>query len=158
MCNPQWGPKMEEEFRAQLSEQGYVHEILAEFGSQETGVFDKDKLDRAMKQEMYAYMPLTYSQQHKVKTNNWQVDMMIPPANMNIGTYRPNVFRTMGVNLSLPYAGMCRKQGRELLERIPTTSSRACRLTPQEGSETMYGLPRTGKDIVHIISTNVRLG
>jgi replicative DNA helicase len=91
---------MEEEFRAQLSEQGYIHEILAEFGSQETGVFDKDKLDKAMKQVMYAYMPLTYSQQHAVEENGWKVDMMIPPAGMNIGTYRPNVFRTMGVNLS----------------------------------------------------------
>ncbi len=98
MCNPQWGPKMEEEFRAQLSEQGYVHEILAEFGSQETGVFDKDKLDKAMKQEMYAYMPLTYSQEHAVKKNGWKVDMMIPPANMNIGTYRPNIWRCMGVD------------------------------------------------------------
>ena len=47
MHNPNWDEKMEAEFRAQLSEQGYVHEILAEFGTQDTGVFDKDKLDVA---------------------------------------------------------------------------------------------------------------
>lgn len=97
-CNPNWGPKMEEEFRAQLSEQGYVHEILAEFGSQETGVFDKDKLDRAMTFVRYAYAPLTFSQHNAVVENNWQVEMMIPPEGMNIGTYRPNRFRTLGID------------------------------------------------------------
>ena len=97
-CNPNWGPKMEEEFRAQLSEQGYVHEILAEFGSQETGVFDKDKLDRAMTFVRYAYAPLTFSQHNAVAENNWQVEMMIPLEGMNIGTYRPNRFRTLGID------------------------------------------------------------
>lgn len=98
MCNPQWGPQMEEEFRSTLSEQGYVHEVLADFGSQETGVFNKDKLDAAMQFMRYAYAPLTYSQQKKVEENNWTVDMMIPPEGMTIGVYRPNRLRTMGVD------------------------------------------------------------
>lgn len=100
MCNPNWGPKMEEEFRSMLSENGYVHEVLADFGAQETGVFDKDKLDRAMQFERYAYMPLTFSQKHMVETNNWNVDMMIPPTNTSnmLGAYRPNRFRTVGVD------------------------------------------------------------
>lgn len=89
---------MEEEFRAQLSEQGYVHEILAEFGTQETGVFDKDKLDAAMRIDMYAYAPLTYSQQMHVNENHIDVDMMMPPKGQNLGVYRPNVFRTLGVD------------------------------------------------------------
>lgn len=97
-CNPQWGPKMEEEFRAQLSEQGYIHEILAEFGTQETGVFDKDKLDAAMRVDMYAYAPLTYSQKMNVEQNHIDVDMMIPPKGTNLGVYRPNVFRTLGID------------------------------------------------------------
>lgn len=97
-CNPNWGPKMEEEFRAQLSESGYQHEVLAEFGEQETGVFDKTKLDEAMQFERYAYMPLTYSQQRIVDDNEWTVNMFIPPSNMNIGTYKPTPFRTMGVD------------------------------------------------------------
>ena len=97
MCNPQWGPKMEEEFRAQLSEQGYIHEILAEFGTQETGVFDKDKLDAAMRVDMYAYAPLTYSQQMRVDEQHLDIEMLIPPRGQNLGVYRPNIFRTMGI-------------------------------------------------------------
>ena len=44
--NPNWCDAMEAEFRTQLSEQGYIHEILAEFGEEETGVFNKDKVDK----------------------------------------------------------------------------------------------------------------
>ena len=102
-CNPNWGPQMEEEFRAQLSEQGYVHEILAEFGSQETGVFDKNKLDMAMKFQRYAYAPLTYSQQKHVDENGWKVEMLIPPKNQTIGTYMPTTFRTMGIDWDKVY-------------------------------------------------------
>lgn len=98
MCNPNWGPKMEEEFRAMLSEQGYVHEVLAEFGSQDTGVFDKNKLDLAMQFERYAYAPLTYSQEERAKENHWNVEMLLPPEGMNIGTYMPNPLRTIGVD------------------------------------------------------------
>lgn len=89
---------MEEEFRAQLSEQGYVHEILAEFGTQETGVFDKDKLDAAMRVDMYAYAPLTYSQNIRVEQEHLDVEMMIPPKGQNLGVYRPTVWRTMGID------------------------------------------------------------
>ena len=38
---------MEAEFRASLTASGYVHEVEAEFGVQDTGVFNKDDLDRA---------------------------------------------------------------------------------------------------------------
>ena len=97
-CNPNWGPDMEEEFRSQLSEQGYIHEVMADFGSQETGVFDKDKIDAAMNFMRYAYSPLTYSQQIKVENNGWNVEMYIPPENMSIGVYKPNKLRTMGID------------------------------------------------------------
>ena len=89
---------MEEEFRAQLSEQGYVHEILADFGTQETGVFDKDKLDAAMRVDMYAYDTLTYSQKMRVEQEHLDVDMMIPPKGQNLGVYRPNPFRCAGID------------------------------------------------------------
>ena len=60
--NPNWGPAMEAELRAQLTEQGYVHEVLAEFGTQEAGVFPKDKLDKAITFEYYAYNEHTINQ------------------------------------------------------------------------------------------------
>ena len=98
MCNPNWGPKMEEQFRAQLSEQGYIHEILADFGSQETGVFNKDRLDQAMQIQRYTYAPLTYSQRLKVEQNEWDVEFLIPPNDLGNRTYMRNPFRTMGID------------------------------------------------------------
>lgn len=65
--NPHWSLKMESEFRAMLSEQGYVHEIMAEFGTQDTGVFNKDKVDAAMRFKYYAYDKLSYIQEEHAK-------------------------------------------------------------------------------------------
>ena len=97
--NPNWSAKMEEEFRAQLSPSGYVHEILAEFGEQDTGVFNKEKLDKAMTFERYTYMPLTYTQEIAAKENNWNIDFMIPPSYMGRHeVYRPTPFRCCGVD------------------------------------------------------------
>ncbi len=91
--NPNWGPTMEEEFKAQLSEQGYIHEILAEFGTQDTGVFNKDKIDAACKFEYYTYDKLTDLQLDRIE------EMGIKP---NIYIYEKrapiNPFRTMGVD------------------------------------------------------------
>lgn len=93
--NPNWCDAMEAEFRAQLSEQGYVHEILAEFGTQDTGVFDKVKLDRAMKIECYAYNPLDYYQERRLKESNTNVSMLLYD---KAHKAPPNPFRTMGVD------------------------------------------------------------
>ena len=93
--NPNWGPQMEAELRAQLTEQGYVHEVLAEFGTQEAGVFPKDKLDEALLFENYAYNELSYEQ--KIKCDREQ----IYPAMYIYNKSNPapfNPFRTMGVD------------------------------------------------------------
>ena len=62
MDNPNWCDRMEAEFRAQLTAQAYVHEIEAEFGTQDAGVFPKDKLDASRQFEYYAYNELSYEQ------------------------------------------------------------------------------------------------
>lgn len=92
--NPNWGPDMEAEFRAQLSEQGFVHEILAEFGAQDTGVFDKDKLDKARESLQYAYNKLDYYQELRCKDSGIYPDMFIYDKK-NKAPYNP--FRCMGV-------------------------------------------------------------
>lgn len=93
--NPGWNDEMEAEFRAILSEQGYVHEVLAEFGSQELGVFDKQKLDKAIHMLDYAYNPLDYYQEKRCKEENrWPLELFYDAYN----TAPPNVFRTMGVD------------------------------------------------------------
>ena len=65
--NPNWNDAMEPEFRAQLSEIGYIHEVMADFGPQATGVFDKTRVDKAGTFEMYAYDKLNYYQEQKMK-------------------------------------------------------------------------------------------
>ncbi len=97
MVNPNWGPSMEEEFRATLSPSGYVHEVNAEFGSEDSGVFNKDKVDAATQRSLYCYDELTYSQQMRVQENKWQVESYLPPPGQ-YGIYRSNPFRTMGVD------------------------------------------------------------
>ncbi|EAO57425.1 Hypothetical protein RBTH_06375 [Bacillus thuringiensis serovar israelensis ATCC 35646] len=47
MVNPEWGPKMERELRKLFSEAAYEHEVLAEFGTEMVGVFNKDYVDEA---------------------------------------------------------------------------------------------------------------
>lgn len=95
MHNPNWGPQMEAEFRAQLSEQGYVHEIEANFGTQDTGVFNKDKVDKATQWEFYAYHQLDYYQQAKVAELKISPTMYLYDKN-NKAPYNP--FRTMGID------------------------------------------------------------
>lgn len=93
--NPGWCNEMEAEFRAQLSEQGYVHEVLAEFGTQETGVFNKEKLDLAMRYEYYNYNELDYYQLERVKMSNITPKSYI----YKYGERAPmNPFRTMGID------------------------------------------------------------
>ena len=77
MHNPNFDERMDAEFKAQLSEQGYVHEILAEFGTQDTGVFDKNKIDAAREGLCYAYNDLDYYQELRCKENNINPKMFI---------------------------------------------------------------------------------
>lgn len=67
MHNPNWCEEMEAEFRAQLSPSGYVHEIEANFGTQDTGVFNKDKIDIAMQHDSYYYNDLSIIQKNRIK-------------------------------------------------------------------------------------------
>ena len=93
--NPNWNDQMEAELRAQLTAEGYVHEVLAEFGTQETGVFDKDKLDAAQKVLNYAYNPLDYFQQKKCIEEGNEPEILM--YNQSFKAPR-NIFRTMGVD------------------------------------------------------------
>lgn len=47
MVNPEWDEKMERELKKQFSEVAYEHEVLAEFGTEMVGVFNKDYIDEA---------------------------------------------------------------------------------------------------------------
>lgn len=93
--NPNWNEQMEAELRAQLTAEGYVHEVLAQFGTQEKGVFDKKKLDESTKVYNYAYNELDYFQKQKLEESGEMPDMLLYNK-----SFRPpqNTFRTMGVD------------------------------------------------------------
>ena len=93
--NPNWNEKMEAELRAQLTAEGYVHEVLAEFGTQETGVFDKEKIDAASKVYNYAYNPLDLFQETEVSKTGLRPEMLIYNQSFKAPV---NMFRTMGVD------------------------------------------------------------
>lgn len=94
--NPNWCDELEAEFRATLSEQGYVHEVEAEFGVQNTGVFDKDRVDEAKEMYNYSYQPLDYYQENALKLNNLPRPEMLMYDKMHPAPY--NKFRTIGVD------------------------------------------------------------
>ncbi len=94
--NPNWNDQMEAELRAQLTAEGYVHEVLAEFGTQETGVFDKDKIDAAMQVLDYAYNDLDFFQQKKIIEENRDQPLMLQYSKSFKAP--ANLFRTMGVD------------------------------------------------------------
>lgn len=72
-----------------------IHEVLAEFGTQEKGVFPKDKLDSAMNVQYYAYNELKYDQKIKCERENLWPEMLIYDKN-NLAPFNP--FRTMGID------------------------------------------------------------
>lgn len=91
--NPSWTEKMEAEFKEQLSEQGYTHEIMAEFGVQQTGVFPKDKVDLACLHEAYTYDELSILQKNRAEENGLRIN------NINYHGRAPtNPFRCVGVD------------------------------------------------------------
>ena len=93
--NPNWNETMEAELRSQLTAEGYIHEVLAEFGTQEKGVFDKDALDRSTMVLNYAYNELDFFQRKKCIEESISPQMLL--FNKSNKAYN-NVFRTMGVD------------------------------------------------------------
>ena len=102
MDSPNWDAKHEAQFKAQLTEQAYVHEILAEFGTQDKGVFPKDKLDEAIKVNNYAYNELDVIQKRQCEEIGKWPTMYLYDRN-NRPAYNP--FRTVGVEYFAPLYG-----------------------------------------------------
>lgn len=94
MHNPSWNDDMESHFRAELTSSAYDHEVLAIFGVEEAGVFNKDKLDIAFSTDYYAYDPLSNIQMRKAREMNISPSMYIFNGKRAPG----NVFRTMGID------------------------------------------------------------
>lgn len=75
--NPDFDEEMEGEFRATMTEQGYIHEVLAEFGEETMGVFGKAMVERARDQFLYTYRDLNVFEQKVAKKNGYKVEEIV---------------------------------------------------------------------------------
>lgn len=87
---------MEDRAHAEYNQQQYEHEVLAEFGTEEMGVFDKNALDEAREQLFYTYEPLTNLQIRRLGDGKKPLQFIF-----NDGDRAPqNMYRTVGVKNS----------------------------------------------------------
>ena len=103
MHNPGWCQEMEDKYRAMLTPSQYEHEILAEFGTEESGVFPKDKLDAALKFDYYTYSPLTSIQLRNLMGG--PMPCMLDYDDDHIAPLNPYGFRCVGVDFDQFQAG-----------------------------------------------------
>lgn len=87
---------MEDKFRAELTPSQYDHEILAIFGTEEMGVFPKDKVDAAWRREWFAYNALTETQKRLIKQGELKEPLIMDWDEENPAP--PNKLRCVGVD------------------------------------------------------------
>lgn len=75
--NPNWGPDLESFFRSIYTDIGYQHEVLAEFGSQEQGVFQVGYVEAAESEYKYGDMR---------PDHRWQYSIGVDWNDVKIGT------------------------------------------------------------------------
>jgi replicative DNA helicase len=93
--NPEWTPEADEEFGLFHSEVDYQHEVLAEFGEEASGVFNKALVEKAAWTLYYTYLPLSEQQRRFCRENNIQVEFVGP---YTVDNPAPPALRTMGVD------------------------------------------------------------
>jgi replicative DNA helicase len=108
--NPNWTPELEAYFREELTEDGYKHEILAEFGEQEEGVYQSKYIEQA--QAAYEY--------GQFKPNpKWIYMMGVDWNDIKVGT-------TIGVVGFNPADGCFYLVDKEIISRGERTQLSAC--------------------------------
>lgn len=95
--NPDFDEKMEAEMRATMTEQGFVHEVLAEFGEETVGVFNKEFIDRAKNQYIYSYRELNiYEKEQYQKV--YDLDKVVYIPEFTVSNPAPPAIRCVGVD------------------------------------------------------------
>jgi hypothetical protein len=98
MVNPDWDEMMEAELRATMTEQGYIHEVLAEFGEETVGVFNKDAVERAKSQYLYSYRQLNAYEIEMYKKQGYDVDKIVYFGPYTRKNPAPSAIRIIGVD------------------------------------------------------------
>lgn len=100
--NPNWCQEMEDRYRAELTASQYDHEILAIFGTEESGVFNKNKIDEAMKREYYIYNELSATEKRRLDSQDVKPEYLLYDE-QNPAPYNP--FRCVGIDWDAYAAG-----------------------------------------------------
>jgi hypothetical protein len=98
MVNPDWDDRMEAELRATMTEQGYIHEVLAEFGEETVGVFNKSAVERAKSQYLYSYRELNVWEKEQYRKQGLAVDDIVYYGPYTVSKPAPPAFRIIGVD------------------------------------------------------------
>ena len=99
--SPYYTEEMDIQEKATKTQTQYEHEILAEFGVEESGVFPKDKVDAARKQFFYTYAELNKYQLAELEGQAKPLNFVYKK-----GDHAPqNLIRTMGVDWDKYSAG-----------------------------------------------------
>jgi hypothetical protein len=96
--NPDFDDKMEGEMRATMTVQAYIHEVEAEFGEETVGVFNKNAVERAKSQYMYAYRELNAWEREQYKKNGVNLEDIIYIGPFNLRKPAPAAYRIIGVD------------------------------------------------------------
>ncbi|MBA4293908.1 hypothetical protein C0431_13175 [bacterium] len=98
MVNPNFDIAMETEFRSTMTEQGYVHEVLAEFGEETMGVFGKRFVEAARDEFLYSYYSLNEYQIGLAKEDGYDIDKIVFMAEYTQKNLPPSAKRILGVD------------------------------------------------------------
>lgn len=93
--NPGFTQEMDDSFKSTMTASAYEHEILAEFGTEDSGVFNKTMIDDARNKFNYCYLPPTDEILRRAEK-----DFGERPNFINYTKYNPappNPYRCMGV-------------------------------------------------------------
>src|SRR5579875_1030146 len=102
--NPNFDDKMEGEFRATMTEQGYIHEVLAEFGEETVGVFNKDAVERAKSQYAYSYRELNAYEREQYQKQGHKLDDIVYYGPYNTVKKAPPAYRIVGCDWEIKIA------------------------------------------------------
>ncbi len=98
MVNPNFDEKMEGELRATMTEQAYIHEVLAEFGEETVGVFNKEAIDRATTQYVYSYFELNAYQREEFKKKGFNLKDIVYFPTYSKSNPAPPAYRVVGID------------------------------------------------------------
>lgn len=99
--SPLWTEDMEIRAKAEFTQQEYEHEVLAEFGTEELGVFNKDDVDFAQRQLFYTYEPLNKLQERALEGKQQPLFMIYDKKHRA----PQSLIRTVGVDFDKFQAG-----------------------------------------------------